>query len=93
MEHSFGQLKSRFRCLLKRLDVTVVNVNHVVIACLVLHNICKFTSDEAEEEWKNELLNAVEQPEQEEYDDGYVVNDVHAIRRILEQHLATLPDD
>ena len=51
VENSFGRLKGRWRCLLKRLDVKLDNVSHVVAACVVLHNICELKKDDFLEEW------------------------------------------
>ena len=51
VEHRYGRLKGRWRCLLKRLDVDVSVVPEVVAAC-VLH-ICELHGDE-------ELLNEIE---------------------------------
>ena len=39
VEHSYGKLKGRWRCLLKRLDVDIHDVPEVVAACCVLHNV------------------------------------------------------
>ena len=39
------------RCLLKRLDVDVVDVPELVAACCVLHNICEVHGDGFDEEW------------------------------------------
>lgn len=71
VEHSFGQLKSRFRCLLKRLDVTVEKANNVVIACCILHNMCKLNGDEHLEEWLLELEDpqVPQQPDEVPLDD------------------------
>ena len=38
---TFGTLKERWSCLLKRLDNRIENVSAVVITCCVLHNICQ----------------------------------------------------
>ena len=35
VENSFGKLKGRWRCLLKRMDFKLDNVPHVVAACVV----------------------------------------------------------
>ena len=51
VEHSYGKLKGRWRCLLKRLDVNVFDVPELVAACCVLHNICEIHGDSFSDEW------------------------------------------
>ena len=51
MEHSYGKLKGRWRCLLKRLDVAIEDVPELVAACCVLHNLCEIHGDQFDEEW------------------------------------------
>ena len=51
VEHSYGRLKGRWRCLLKRLDVKVEDVPQLVAACCVLHNICEVHGDSFNQEW------------------------------------------
>ncbi|CAH1263518.1 uncharacterized protein [Branchiostoma lanceolatum] len=46
VECAFGLLKGRWRCLTKRLDVSLDNVPTIVGACCVLHNICEVHKDE-----------------------------------------------
>ena len=51
VEHSYGKLKGRWRCLLKRLDVNVDDVPELVAACCVLHNVCEVNGDQFDAEW------------------------------------------
>ena len=44
-KRSFGILKARWRCLLKRLDNEIENVSSVIVTCCVLHNICQIYKD------------------------------------------------
>lgn len=46
VERSFGILKARWRCLLKRLDNEIENVSSVIVTCCVLHNICQINKDD-----------------------------------------------
>lgn len=45
VEHAYGRLKGRWRCMLKRIDVDVVS------ACVILHNICETHGDKFNYEW------------------------------------------
>ena len=51
VENAFGRLKGRWQCLLKRIDLHVSNVPHVVAACVTLHNICETYGDHCLPEW------------------------------------------
>ena len=46
VEKSFGRLKGRWRCLLKRLDFKLCHVVDVVAVCTLLHNVCQLYGDE-----------------------------------------------
>ena len=51
IEHSYGRLKGRWRCLLKRLDVDINDVPTIVTTCCVLHNMCELSGDLFMEDW------------------------------------------
>ena len=51
VEHCYGRLKGRWRCLLKRLDVDVSDAPKLIAACCVLHNICEIHGEAFNEEW------------------------------------------
>ncbi|KAL2087270.1 hypothetical protein ACEWY4_018329 [Coilia grayii] len=50
VECAFGRLKGRWRCLLKRLDVDILAVVHIVGAACVLHNVCEMREEEFDEQ-------------------------------------------
>ena len=61
VEHAYGRLKGRWRCLLKRLDVSVRDVPELVAACCVLHNImCEVHSDTFNEEWLEGIESSID---------------------------------
>ena len=60
VERVFGELKGRFRILMKRMDVDLDNVVKTIITCCVLHNICQKRGDlyiDDDEVLENVLIN------------------------------------
>ncbi|KAI1898755.1 hypothetical protein AGOR_G00075640 [Albula goreensis] len=51
VEHSFGRLKGRWRCLLKRNDCDLELVKDMVETCCVLHNLCELNREEFSTDW------------------------------------------
>ena len=51
VEHTYGRLKGRWRCLLKRLDIATESVPGLVGACCVLHNMCEMLGDRFDQDW------------------------------------------
>lgn len=58
VERAFGRLKGRWRCLLKKMDVSISRVPVIVSSCCVLHNLCETQGDEFLEDW----MEGVEEP-------------------------------
>ena len=55
VEHAYGRLKGRRRCLLKRNDVLIRDVPKLVAACCVLHNICEIHGESFDENWMKDV--------------------------------------
>ena len=51
IENAFGRLKARFRILLKRMEISIQNVNDCIVACAILHNMCEESRDSLPIEW------------------------------------------
>lgn len=41
IENSFGRLKSRWRILTSRPDITLNNMRKIIKVCIILHNFCE----------------------------------------------------
>lgn len=50
VEHAYGRLMGRWRCLQKRLDISVYDVP-TFVACVVLHNVCEVHGEAFDDQW------------------------------------------
>ena len=51
VENAFGQLKARWRRLLKRNDMAIEHIPTVISACCILHNICEIHGKSFNDTW------------------------------------------
>ncbi|XP_050340332.1 uncharacterized protein LOC126766627 [Bactrocera neohumeralis] len=51
VENAFGHLKARFRKIGKGLEVNIKNVNTIIKACCIMHNICNNRNDNINQGW------------------------------------------
>lgn len=58
VENAYGQLKARFRCLIKRIDISYTFVPNIVIACVILHNIIEIHKDTFVKNWLEAVRNS-----------------------------------
>jgi hypothetical protein len=56
VEHAFGRLKGRWRCLRKKLSIE--DVPDFVGSCCVLHNICQIHGDSFDDSWLDDSFNS-----------------------------------
>ena len=55
VENAFGRLKGRWRRLMKRIDMDIDNVPHIITACCILHNMCEVHGDSFNELWLEDV--------------------------------------
>ena len=55
VEIAFGDLKARSCRSTKQIDRHISNIPNVIVACCVLHSICKVQQDSFNDNWKQEL--------------------------------------
>ena len=54
VEHAYGRLKGRWRCLRSKLAVHVIDMPELVGACCILHNICQLHQEGFDAEWMDQ---------------------------------------
>jgi len=63
VEIAFGRLKGRWCRLMKRNDMNVENIPHVITAACILHNICEVHGEHFSDTWLQNLDGDYDQPE------------------------------
>lgn len=82
VENSFGRLKGRWRCLLKRNDVDINIMSDIVVACCILHNICELRKERYLPEWNTDLQCDVS-ADVTDREHNRITDDAQAVRRAL----------
>ncbi|XP_055955589.1 uncharacterized protein LOC126814699 [Patella vulgata] len=87
VENSFGRLKGRWRCLLKRLDMNVDKVPNIIMTCCILHNICEQAKYPFRVEWLEDVAKEENQMSQPNQSNEEAINaDCTNIRNILAEY-------
>lgn len=94
IERAFGRLKSRWRRIIKKVDLNVETAPIIITACFVLHNICeRSTVCNYNESWNYETdpvlaNNAYVMPQPEEHEDTQTSDTGIAYRTAITEWLA-----
>lgn len=86
IEHAFGRLKGRWRCIMKRNYCQTQNVKYVVSACVVLHNFCEMQKVAYQEPLEDVLDQPEAGPEQQIFP---ALSPAEHIREALVAHINT----
>ena len=78
VEHAFGRLKGRWRCLSKQNDTTMQYIIQQTAPWCILHNLCEMQEEEFEEDWRVDI--DMDNPEDEEEAE----NVCNVLKRMLE---------
>ena len=74
---------------MKKNDMCIENVQHVIAACWVLHNMCEIHMDSFEDDWMEESDSGLRQPDVSHAARDTIINDRPVdIRDALVRHLA-----
>ena len=56
-ENAYGMLKGRWRFLFKQTECRMFNLKNIIMACILLHNICIAHNDPCEPRWRLTVKN------------------------------------
>ena len=70
VENAYGQLKGRWRRLMKRNDMCIDTITTIVTAACILHNICEVHGDNFNEAWLTDDGSSFPQPVSTTTQDG-----------------------
>ena len=84
VENSFGRLKGRWRCLMKRIDAHISNVPGIVGACVVLHNMCEIYGDHCLQEW---MVSDVSSPINHHPASSVICTNGNSVRDAIRDHI------
>ena len=84
VEHAFGQLKGRWRCLRNKLSVCIDDVPEVIGAYCILHNLCQTHGEVFEDTW---LENETEPDDPRASGTGNSSTSGENVRRALAEYL------
>ena len=62
VEIAFGRLKGRWHRFMKRNDMNVDNIPHVITAACILHNICEVHGEHFNDTWVQNVDSDYDQP-------------------------------
>lgn len=88
VENAFGRMKARFRMVHKGLECDIDNVNIIVRAACVLHNICESMSDHCDASWLDAVRADDERRPQPVCTSNREEPSGVAVRNALAKHLA-----
>lgn len=84
VERGIGQLKRRFHVLHSEVRLTPLKTCKVILACALLHNICKFRNIDLPDEANAEEPAGIEVIEaEEEMEEGTALTIVHRFRQVM----------
>ncbi|KAJ7338348.1 hypothetical protein JRQ81_011339 [Phrynocephalus forsythii] len=92
VERAFGRLKARFRRLSVRIEVHIENINSIIAAAVILHNICEREKHDIPDEEQQQRSLADSQDGSDIHDcnrSGTACAEAEAVRNAISEYLLT----